>query len=265
MNTVTSADGTSIAYEELGGGPPLIIVTAAFNTRASTEPLAAALQDRFTVLNYDRRGRGGSGDTPPYAVDREIDDIAALIDSAGGAAALFGHSSGATLALWAAARGLPITKLALYEPPFLVDQSRPPLAVDLPDRLAALVAAGRRGDAVELYQTEAVGIPENVVVQLRHAPFRPALEAIAHTLVYDATIVGDCSLPVAMISSITTQSIVFDGELSPPMLRNAARVLAETLPHGRRCTLAGRTHELSPEAIAPPLAAFLAGERAVAR
>ncbi len=257
MRTVNSADGTAIAFDLFGSGAPVIMVAGAFSTRWATEPLALALQDRFTILNYDRRGRGDSSDTLPYAVEREIEDINALIDSAGGSAAVFGHSSGATLALRAAAQGLAITKLALYEPPFLVDGSRPPLAADLPQQLSELIAAGRRGDAVELYQTKAVGIPEEVVVQMRHAPFRPALEAIAHTLVYDATIVGDLTLPTEMIASITTPALVIDGELSPPLLGNAAQAVAETLPNGRRCTLAGQTHDISPQVTAAALTEFL--------
>jgi pimeloyl-ACP methyl ester carboxylesterase len=258
MKTVTSADGTTIAFERFGSGPPLIMVSAAFNTRSgSTEQLAVALQDRFTVLNYDRRGRGDSGDTAPYAVEREIEDIAALIALAGGSSAVFGHSSGATLALLAAAHGSAISKLALYEPPFLVDESRPPLAADFPERLAALVAAGRRGDAVELYQTEGVGIPEAFVAQMRSAPFRAGMEAIAHTLVYDATIVGDLKLPTELIASVTTLTLVIDGENSPPMLRNAVGAVSETLPNGRRVTLAGQTHDISPEVTAAALAEFL--------
>lgn len=259
MKTVTSADGTLIACDVFGSGPPLIMVVGAFNTRAGTEPLARALQDRFTVFNYDRRGRGDSGDTEPYAVEREIEDIGALVAEAGGSAAAFGHSSGATLALHAAAAGLSIEKLALYEPPFAVDGSRAPLPADFPARLAALVADGRRGDAVELYQTEGVGIPREVVVQMRQAPFRPALEAVAHTLAYDAMIVGDISLPVEMLAAIKTPALVITGEESPPFLRNAARAVADALPGGRLCTLAGQTHDLAPDAIAPPLAEFLAG------
>ena len=259
VRTVTSADGTAIAFDEFGGGPPLIMVGAAFNTRSTTEPLAVALQDRFTIFNYDRRGRGDSGDTPPYLVEREIEDIDALITSAGGSSAVFGYSSGATLALRAAASGSAISKLALYEPPFLVDDSRPPLPPDLPQQLAELISTGRRGDAVELYQTKAVGIPEDVVKQMRQAPFRPALEAIAHTLVYDATIVGDLTLPTQLIAGITTPALVITGEHSPPLLRNAARAVAETLPSGELSTLAGQTHDISPDATAAVLAAFLSG------
>ncbi len=186
-----------------------------------------------------------AGDTAAYSVEREIQDLDTLIAQAGGSSAVFGHSSGATLALHAAAHGLAITKLALYEPPFLVDQSRPRPPADLPKQLAELISAGRRGDAVELYQTKYVGIPEDVVAQLRHAPFRPALEAIAHTLLYDATIIGDLTLPTDLVAKVATPTLVIDGENSMPMLRNAARVLADTLPNGRPCTLAGQSHDIS--------------------
>ena len=258
-STLTSADKTAIAFDRVGSGPPLILVVGAFNTRATTGPLAAALQERFETLNYDRRGRGESGDTPPYSVEREIEDLDALIAEAGGSSAVFGYSSGANLALKAAANGSAITKLALYEPPLLIDESHPRPPADLPARLAELIAAGRRGDAVELYQTRAVGIPEDVVAQLRHAPFRPALEAIAHTLAYDATIIGSRTLPTELIASIATPTLVIDGEKSPPVMRNAARAVADALPNGRRCTLAGQTHDISPEATAAVLEDFLNG------
>ena len=259
MRSAVSADGTAIAFDRFGEGPPIIMVVGAFNTRSTTEPLARALEQDFSVLNYDRRGRGDSGDTTPYSIDREIEDLDALVAAAGGAASVFGYSSGAVLALRAAARGLAITKLALYEPPFRADDSYPALRGDLAERLAELVAAGRRGDAVELYQTEAVQIPPEVVAQLRHAPFRPGLEALAHTLVYDATIIGDLSLPTELLASIATPTLVISGEQSSPVMRAAARAVAETLPNGRLCTLPGQGHDIRPEATAPVLAEFLAG------
>jgi pimeloyl-ACP methyl ester carboxylesterase len=259
MNTAISADGTTIAFDRFGDGPPVIMTVGAFNTRSQTEPLARALEEQLTVLNYDRRGRGDSGDTTPYAVDREIEDLAALIAEAGGSAAVFGHSSGATLALKAAASGLPITKLVLYEPPFRTDDSHPALQADLAAQLAGLVSAGRRGDAVELYQVKAVGIPEDVVAQMRHAPFRPGLEAIAHTLAYDAAIVGDLSLPTGLLASVTIPALVISGEQSPPFLRAAARAAADALPNGQLASLAGQTHDLNPQATAPVMAEFLAG------
>ncbi|HZD71925.1 MAG TPA: alpha/beta hydrolase [Actinomycetes bacterium] len=257
MRTVTSADGTVIAFDRLGAGPPVTLIGSAFHERSGLGPLAEALAAHFTVLNYDRRGRGDSGDTQPYAVEREIEDLDALIAEAGGTSAVFGHSSGATLALKAAAHGLAISKLALYEPPFLVDESRVPLPADLPEQLAELIAAGRRGDAVELYQTKAVGIPEEVVVGMRQAPFRPALEAIAHTLVYDATIIGDIRLPTELLARVATPTLVLDGEKSMPMLRTAARAVAEVLPNGQQRTLAGQTHDVDPDATAAALEEFL--------
>jgi pimeloyl-ACP methyl ester carboxylesterase len=258
METAVSADGTVISFDRFGDGPPVIMTVGAFNTRATTEPLARALEQHFTVLNYDRRGRGDSGDTAPYAVDREIEDLGALVAAAGGSASVFGYSSGAALALKAAASGLAITKLVLYEPPFNPDDSYPLLPADLVGQLAELVSAGRRGDAVELYQTKAIGIPEDVVAQMRHAPFRPGLEAIAHTLAYDAMICGDLSLPAGLTASFVTPALVISGEQSPPFLRAAAQAVAQTLPNGRLSTLPGQGHDISPEATAPVMAEFLA-------
>jgi pimeloyl-ACP methyl ester carboxylesterase len=256
METAVSRDGTTIAFDRWGDGPALIMVVGAFNTRSTTESLAQALAREFTVLNYDRRGRGDSGDTTPYAIEREIEDIDALLAAAGGSASVFGYSSGAMLALKAAARGLAITKLALYEPPFRADDRYPALRADLADRLATLVADGRRGDAVELFQSEAVGIPREVVAQLRHAPFRPGLEAIAHTLVYDATIIGDRSIPTELVAAVATPSLILCGEQSPPFLRDGARAVAEALPNGRLCTLPGQTHDINPEVTSPVLMEF---------
>jgi pimeloyl-ACP methyl ester carboxylesterase len=257
MDTVTSADGAVIAFDRYGDGPPVIMTVGAFNTRSQTEPLAKALAPRFTVLNYDRRGRGDSGDTAPYAVEREIDDIAALIARAGVAASVFGHSSGATLALKAAATGLPITHLVLYEPPFNTGDSYPALPEGFAGELAGLASAGRRGDAVELYQTQAVGIPQEVVAQMRHAPFRPGLEAIAHTLAYDAAVIGDRSLPAGLLAAVTVPALVITGDQSPPFLRDAADAAAAALPQGRLAVLPGQSHDLNADATAPVMAEFL--------
>ena len=257
MNTAVSADGTTIAFDRYGDGPPVLMAGGAFNTRATTEPLARALAQRFTALNYDRRGRGDSGDTTPYAVEREIEDIGALITTAGGSASMFGYSSGAILAQRAAGSGLPITHLVLYEPPFRPDDSYPPPPAGLGEQVAALVAAGRRGDAVELFQIKAIGIPEDVAAQMRHAPFRPGLEAIAHTLAYDAAICGDLSLPAGLLASVATPTLVICGEQSVPMLRAAARAVADALPNGRLASLPGQSHDINPEATAPVIADFL--------
>ena len=264
-HTATSADGTRIAYDRHGAGPPLVLVAGAFNDRTTTQPLAAALADRFTTLNVDRRGRGESGDTQPYAVEREIEDLAAVIAAAGGEAAVFGYSSGATLALRAAAGSAPISKLALYDAPFVVDGSRPLLPPDFPERLQELIDAGHRGDAVELYQRVVIGIPDEVVERMRQAPFRPGLEAIAHTLVYEARLVGDLSLPTDVVAAVTAPTLVIDGAHSPPIMHSAAEALVRTLPEARRVTLPGQGHDIDPEAIGPPVAEFLVSAGARAR
>jgi pimeloyl-ACP methyl ester carboxylesterase len=256
METATSSDGTRLAYDRSGDGPPLILVQGAFNDRQTTSPLALALAD-FTVLNLDRRGRGASGDTAPYSVEREIEDVAALIDAAGGRAAVFGYSSGANLVVQAAAAGLPITELALYEPAYNAHDTDPTLPDDLPEQLARLVDVGDRGGAVELYQSVAVGLPSAVIEQLRHAPFRPAMEAIAHTLAYDAAVVGDRSLP-SDLSTVRVPTLVIRGEDSPPFLRDAAQAVADALPDAALVTLAGQGHDIDPDATAAVLRAFFA-------
>jgi pimeloyl-ACP methyl ester carboxylesterase len=259
MRTTLSADGTKIAFDQTGDGPPVILVVGAFNDRSTGAPLAKALESRFTVLNYDRRGRGASGDTLPYSVEREVEDLDALIREAGGAARVFGYSSGGNLALEAAARGLNITKLAVYEAPFMVGDDGPRPPKDMASQLAKLVSSGRRGEAVELFQTRLVGIPEAVVAQLRHAPFRPALEATAHTLVYEATIVGDLELPTAQLRSIKTPTLVIYGGESPAFMGNGAKALANALPDGHVRALDGQTHDIVPSALAPVILDFFGG------
>ena len=249
MRTVTSKDGTRIAFDQSGTGPAIILVVGAFNDRATGVPLARALEGHFTVFNYDRRGRGESGDSAPYAVEREIEDIDALIAQAGGSAFVFGYSSGATLALRAAAHGAAISSLALYDPPPTGAR-----AGELAPQLTAMIAAGQRGDAVELFQIEAVGIPAAIVAQMRNAPFRPALEKIAHTLIYESTILQ--ALPTGLTASVPTPTLVIDGEQSHPLLRQAAQALADALPNGEYRTLQGQGHDIVPSAVAPVLEAF---------
>lgn len=249
MGTVTSKDGTRIAFDQSGEGPAIVLVVGAFNDRATGAPLARFLEQQFTVFNYDRRGRGESGDTTPYAIEREIEDLNALIAQAGGSACVFGYSSGATLALRAAANGLDISRLALYEPPPAGAK-----AGQLAPQLTELIAAGRRGDAVELFQTEAVGIPAAVVAQMRNAPFRPALEKMAHTLAYESIILK--SLPAGLIASVRVPTLVIDGEESPGVMRQAAQSLAEALPDGRYRTLKSQGHDIVPAVVGPVLEEF---------
>src|SRR5216683_6593439 len=245
VRSVQSTDGTSIAFERTGDGPALILVVGAFNDRFTGVPLGRFLEPSFSVFNYDRRGRGASGDTLPYAVDREIDDLAALIADVGGAAAVFGYSSGAGLSLRAAAAGLPITKLTLYDAPYMVGDSQPGQRVDHAAHLSKLIAAGRRGDAVEYFQTKVVGIPEEIVVQMRNAPFRPALDAMAHTLVYEMTILGDSSLPIELAQRAAMPTLAVAGGTNP-FMRQAAEALAEALPNGQARILEGQTHDIVP-------------------
>ena len=261
MDQVRSKDGTAIAFERSGEGPPVILVVGAFNDRATGAPLAAALQERFTVFNYDRRGRGGSGDTLPYAVEREVEDLEALIEEAGGSASVFGYSSGAVLSLRAAARGLAIPKLVLYEPPLIAEGSRIRAPEDLAARLGELVAEGRRGDAVELFQTAGVGLPTDVVAQIRRAPFWPALEATAHTLVYEIEILGDGSLPTELAASVEAPTLVIVGGQSSPFLRETAPALADAMPDARARVLEGQTHDIDPHVLGPVLAEFFAPAR----
>ena len=251
MSKVRSKDATTIAFDKLGGGPPVILVVGAFNDRATGAPLARSLERHFTVFNYDRRGRGESGDTAPYDIEREIEDLDALIAQAGGSACVFGYSSGAILALRAAAHGLGISRLALYDPPPTGAR-----AGELAPQLTELIAAGRRGDAVELFQTEAVGIPAAVVAQMRNAPFRPALEKMAHTLVYESTILS--SLPTELIASVRVPALVIDGEESHGLIRQAAQSLADALPGGQYRTLKGQGHDIVPDVLAPILVEFFA-------
>ncbi len=260
MKKVISKDGTAIAFDRSGEGPALILVTGAIAARSDAASLAASLSPHFTVFAYDRRGRGESGDTAPYAVEREVEDLDALITEAGGSAFVFGHSSGAALALEAAVRGLAITKLALYEPPFIVDDSRPRLPEDFATQLSELVSSGRRGDAAELFMTKAAEAPVEVVAQMRNAPFWPGVEAVAYTLIYDVTIMGDNNaLPTERVASVTVPTLVIDGGVSPVWMRNAAQAVVEALPNAQRRTLEGQTHNVAPDALAPVLEEFFAG------
>jgi pimeloyl-ACP methyl ester carboxylesterase len=258
MLTTTSADGTTIAADRTGDGPALVLVAPALATRTAFAPLADLLAPHFTVYAYDRRGRGDSGDTPPYAADREIDDLIAVIGAAGGRANVFGHSSGAVLALDAAARDVGVARLALYEPPFIVDGE--PMPADFAERLAGLVAADRPGDALALWMRSTVGMSDEAVAQARTQPWWAALEAVAHTTPYDATITAPYMtgrpLPAQRWSKVTMPTLVLDGEVSPSFMREGARALAGILPDATSHTFPGEGHGAPPEMVAPVLTAF---------
>src|SRR5262245_23870426 len=258
MDKVYSQDGTKIAFDRSGNGPVVVLVCGGSVDHTSNAPLAALLAAHFSVYNYHRRGRGESGDTPPYAVEREVEDIAAVITAAGGSASLYGSSSGGVLAL-EAARQLPaaITKLALWEPPFIPEgYPRPPS--DTPKTYTELVAAGRPGDAVEFFLAKVVGMPPEFVAQARTAPWWGAQEALAHTLAYDATIMGDYSLPKERVAAITIPTLVIDGSASFPYMHETADAMVKLLPKGQRSTLEGQQHNVAAEALAPVLVEFFA-------
>jgi pimeloyl-ACP methyl ester carboxylesterase len=263
MPTVTSADGTTIAYERTGSGPALLLVDGALCHRGAgpMRPLAAQLQDSFTVYAYDRRGRGESSDTLPYAVAREIEDLRALIARAGGEAYVYGISSGAALALAAAAAGPGVTKLALYEPPFMAEVEDGLRTKEYTERLHELLDAGQKGDAVALFMTH-VGMPAQAVAGIRAQPGWAMLEAVAPTLAYDDGVLAGSRVPRDLASTIAVPSLVLSGAASPQGLQQAAKATADALPTAEHRTLDGQTHDVAPEALAPVLVEFFRGRSA---
>jgi pimeloyl-ACP methyl ester carboxylesterase len=255
MDTVTSRDGTALAYDRLGDGPPVVLVCGGSTDRTANAGLAAELAADHTVYNYDRRGRGDSGDTLPYAIQREVEDIAAVIAEAGGSANLYGTSSGAALAMHATAAGLPVTRLALWEPPYSVN-GRPDLPADTASVYRELVEAGRRGDAIEYFMSKVVGLPPDFVAGARQAPWWSQQEALAHTLAYDATVMGDYTLPTEIAKSITVPTLIVVGGASFGFMTETADALAKLIPNAQRATLDGQQHNVDPTALAPVLHRF---------
>lgn len=263
MGTIQSADGTTIGFDAWGDGKPLIMVDGATGYRATWQlpgQVAELLGPEFRVYAYDRRGRGESGDTAPYEPQREIEDLAAIIEEAGGRAFVCGFSSGAVLTLDAAAAGLPIAKLAVFEPPFVVDGSRAPLPADYVDRLDAAVASGHPGDAAEIFLTAAIGLPVEAVAGMRQGPFWPVLEAVAHTIAYDGRIMGStmsgAPLPADRWASLTVPTLIMYGNGTEPWLITAARALAELLPTASLQAVAGAQHSVEAAVLAPALRQF---------
>src|SRR5215475_4555130 len=260
MDTLSSRDGTKIAYDKQGSGPALILVDGALTVHSTggKSELASLLAPRFTVYGYDRRGRGESGDTLPYAVDREIDDIEALIDDAGGSAFLYGHSSGGPLAMLAAIRlGSKVTKITMYEAPYNNDPGAQESWSEYLRQLDEALAENRRGDAVALFM-RFVGTPEEQVDGMRRAPFWPGMEAVAPTLAYDhAEILGvRWSVPTELAARVSVPALVMSGNAGLPFMPDAARVLSQAIPQGQLRTLEGQTHEVNPGVLAPVLVDF---------
>lgn len=260
QNTVTSKDGTKIVYDKQGEGPAVILVDGALCTRSfgSKPELVTLLAPHFTIYSYDRRGRGDSGDTKPYAVEREIEDIEALIDEAGGVAGLYGHSSGAALALEAAVTlGDKIKKIAMFEAPYNDDREAQRGWREYTQQLTKLLAADRRGDAIALFMA-LVGMPADQIEGMRRAPMWPVLEAIAPTLAYDHIAIKgeDGTIPTERAARLTVPALVMNGGASFPFMYDTARALSKAMPHAQLRTLEGQRHDVSPEVLAPVLVAF---------
>jgi len=261
VEKVRSKDGTEIAYDSVGDGDPVVLVGGAWNDRLTPAPLAQLLAESYRVYTYDRRHRGDSGFTEPYAVEREIEDLEAVIEAAGGSAHAFGHSSGAALALEATAAGAPISKLAMYEPPYIVDDSRPPLPDDYIEHLEALIADNKGNEVLAYFMTVAVGMPEEMAQGMAQSPMAEAMVPLAHTIPYDGRVMLRGSmhgepLPARFCHQVTVPALVMDGGESPTWLHNSARALVGILPDVQYRTLEGQDHGAAPEVLTPVLAAF---------
>lgn len=274
MKTVTSSDGTTIAYEQLGSGPPLLLVDGAFCSRkfGPMPALAALLKDHFTVVHYDRRGRGDSGDNQPYAVTKEIDDIRALVAAMGGEAFIYGVSSGAVLAARAVAAGVKAKKLALFEPPLALDGTHYPEPKDYVEQVKEHLRAGRRADAIKLFM-KVVGVPGFVVFIMQYMPMFKGMKAVAPTLVYDFAVLGDTQrggpLPDELkraLNSVTVPTLVTAGGKSADWFKHTARVVSEQLGGEKHTAIVpGQNHNASAKAIAPMLIDFFAPQAATTR
>lgn len=252
-----SRDGTPLAYARTGDGPAVILVSGAMSTGATVAPLAGPLSRHFTVVVPDRRGRGGSGDTGPYDVRREIEDLAALIDAVGGRASLYGVSSGGALVLRAAASGLPVRRAAVYEVPYAVDEDGVEQRRAYTARLAEALGQGRRGDAVEHF-LRLTGMAEEMIAGARQSPMWAGMEEIAPTLAYDDACMGGGGLPHETLAEVTVPVLSLAGGASPAWMREAAEAVADAAPRGTYRALAGQTHMVDPNVLAPVLAEFFA-------
>jgi pimeloyl-ACP methyl ester carboxylesterase len=263
MDRVTSKDGTSIAYERLGSGPAVILVGGGFVDRSENSPLAAELAEQFTVYNYDRRGRGDSSDTAPYAVAREIEDIEALLAEVGGSPRLYGESSGGALALEAAATGIPVGRLAVYEVPYDMADDGPQRHREYVEKLEALLADGRRGEAAELFMRLA-GASEEMVEGAKNSPMWSGMKGLAHTLAYDAACMGTMQPPADRFARIGCPTLVMTGGASPDsfvagggdFFDKAADAIVDAVPGAQRLVVEGQTHQVDPKVIAPVLVRF---------
>ncbi|MEU6510381.1 MULTISPECIES: alpha/beta hydrolase [unclassified Streptomyces] len=255
----TSRDGTALAYEVTGQGPAVILVCGAMSTGGTVAPLAARLADRCTAVVYDRRGRGASGDTAPYEVAREVEDLAALLDAVGGDASLFGVSSGGALVLRAAASGLPLRRAAVYEVPYAdFLQGGAEREAVYKEQLNRALSDGRRGDAVELF-LRLTGLGEEMIQGARQSPMWAGMEAVAPSLAYDDAVMGDGLLPRERLAAVSVPVLSVVGGASPEWMHRAAQAVAEAVPQGTYRVLPGQTHMVEPDVLGPVLADFFTG------
>jgi pimeloyl-ACP methyl ester carboxylesterase len=256
IHTVTSADGTTIAYQAYGDGPTIVFVSGATQRKEDWTDLAEAMAgEGFRAVTYDRRGRGDSGDTTPYAVEREIEDIAAVIAANGGSAGLLGQSSGGALANRATAAGLPITRLTTFETPYRVgDGPEPP--PDYVEHLQELYDADDPAAMLEYFMVAGVGQPQEQVDQMKQLPFWDALVPLGRTVLYDAHCLGSSQapLPTELLGSITVPMLCLGSTGSPGWLRAGAEASAQAAPHGRFVVLEGEFHSAPASVLAPVLA-----------
>jgi pimeloyl-ACP methyl ester carboxylesterase len=264
MGTVVSKDGTTIVFDKYGTGSPIVLVGGAFQYRAfdpRTARMAKTLSARFTVYHYDRRGRGESGNTMPYSVQREVQDIQALIEDAGGEAAVFGMSSGAILALEAAAHGVAITRLALYEPPLIVDDSRAPFPPDYLAQLTGALARQHRADAVKFWPRQ-VGVPAPILIAMRMMPAWTTFKEIAHTLPFDGAVMAGLlngnPWPEDRWNTVDAPTLAIVGGKSKPWMQHGVSALSDVLPNAEHHVLPGQTHMVKPDVLAPVLSEFFA-------
>jgi pimeloyl-ACP methyl ester carboxylesterase len=260
-NTVISKDGTPIVYEKVGSGPALILVDGALCYRdfGPARLLSAALADKYSVYIYDRRGRGESGDIQPYAVEREIEDLQMLVDVAGGNAYVMGQSSGAGLALAAAASGVPMRRLAVYEAPFVGLREIKGKKVDYLRELKKLIAKGDEGGAVAFFLVKMVGAPAFVPLMMRLKPkIWKQLTAVAHTLPYDATVMDGFELPTVELAKVKVPTLVMGGSKSPANMLAAVHAVADAVKGSQHRILDGQTHQVSEKTLAPVLTEFFA-------
>jgi pimeloyl-ACP methyl ester carboxylesterase len=251
MDTVTSADGVTLAYERSGSGPALVIVNGALSTKEAGAPLAPLLDGAFTLYRYDRRGRGDSADRDGSTPQDELQDLAAIAAATGEAPFVFGQSSGAVLSLEAAASGVSMRGLAIHEPPYVRGAAT---TARTASELAALAADGRRDEAVERFM-QGNGLPDAMIEQMKGSPAWPALLTLAHTIAYDVRLLNEGVVPADRLSAIACPVLATAGTLSPPWAAASVRAIAEAVPEGEWRELDGQAHNVAPDVLASLLRA----------